>query len=125
MIPLDYGMEMRDMRADEIPPDSCKTGVIDGKQVAIFNLGGKLYATQAECTHRGGPLCEGAIWGEIVTCPWHGSEFNIHTGEVVTGPADDPLVTYDVNLEDGKIVLALRTPVPEVSEPEAHAGLEP
>jgi nitrite reductase/ring-hydroxylating ferredoxin subunit len=107
MARLDYGMEMRDMSAEEIAPGSCKSGVIDGKQVTIFNLEGKLYATQAECTHRGGPLCEGAIWGEIVTCPWHGSEFNIRTGEVITGPADEPLETYDVSVEGGKIVLGV------------------
>ncbi len=99
------GLETRDMKADEIAPDSCKTGVVNGKQVAIFNIEGTLYATQAECTHRGGPLCEGSIWGGVVTCPWHGSEFNIKTGEVIEGPADKPLQTYEVSVEDGKIVL--------------------
>jgi nitrite reductase/ring-hydroxylating ferredoxin subunit len=82
--------------------------MVNGKQVTIFDLDGKLYATQAECTHRGGPLCEGAIWGDIVTCPWHGSEFNIRTGEVVTGPAEDPLATYNVTVEDGKLVLEVK-----------------
>lgn len=106
-------MEMRDMRADEIDPGSCKSGMISGKQVTIFNIDGKLYATQADCTHRGGPLCEGALWGDIVTCPWHGSEFNIRTGEVLTGPADTPLLTYDVSVEHGQIVLTTRDPEPE------------
>ena len=96
----------RDMMANEIPEGGCKVGMVGDRQVAIFNVEGKLYATQAECTHRGGPLCEGALWGTIVTCPWHGSEFDIRNGMVVTPPADEPLKTYAVKVEDGKIVLS-------------------
>jgi 3-phenylpropionate/trans-cinnamate dioxygenase ferredoxin component len=98
--------ETHDLRADEIAPGTCKLGYLEGKQVAIFNLDGKLYATQAECTHRGGPLCEGAIWGDIVTCPWHGSKFNIRTGKVVTGLAFVPLQIYEVSVEGGVIVIS-------------------
>jgi len=98
-------VETRDLLADEIAEGSCKVGIVDGQQVAVYRIDGKFYATQAECTHRGGPLCEGAIWAGIVTCPWHGSEFKIETGEVVTGPADDPLKTYNVGVVDGKIIL--------------------
>lgn len=99
------GVELRDMRADEIAPGDCKVGVVNGRPVAIFNLDGNLYAIQADCTHRGGPLCEGGRWGEIVTCPWHGSEFNIRTGEVLTGPAEEPIQTYKVSVEAGRIIL--------------------
>jgi nitrite reductase/ring-hydroxylating ferredoxin subunit len=95
----------RDLLADDIPPGTCKLGTVGDTQVAIFNVDGQFYATQAECTHRGGPLCEGAMWGDIVTCPWHGSEFNVRTGNVVTPPAEEPLKTYSVQVEDGKIVL--------------------
>ena len=96
----------RDLLASEIPPGTCKLGLVGDKQVAIFNVDGQFYATQAECTHRGGPLCEGALWGTIVTCPWHGSEFDVRNGEVVTPPAEDPLKTYAVQVEDGKIILS-------------------
>jgi nitrite reductase/ring-hydroxylating ferredoxin subunit len=96
----------RDLMASEIAPGTCKLGAVGKMQVAIFNVDGQFYATQAECTHRGGPLCEGALWGEIVTCPWHGSEFNARTGEVVGPPAEVPLKTYKVRVEDGKIVLS-------------------
>ena|SRR5688572_14776279 len=98
--------ETHDLRADEIAPGTCKLGYLEGKQVAIFNLDGKLYATQAECTHRGGPLCEGAIRGDTVTCPWHGSEFNIRTGKVVKGLAFVPLQTYAVSVEGEVIVIS-------------------
>lgn len=95
----------RDLMASEIEPGTCKTGVLGDKQVTIYNIGGEFYATQSECTHRGGPLCEGALWGNIVTCPWHGSEFDIRTGEVITPPAQEPLQTYKVRVEDGKIIV--------------------
>jgi nitrite reductase/ring-hydroxylating ferredoxin subunit len=86
-----------------VPDGSCIKAILKGQEVAIFNVGGELYATQATCTHRGGPLCEGSLVGDIVTCPWHGSQFNVRTGEVVHGPADEPLETFRVEVKDGKI----------------------
>jgi 3-phenylpropionate/trans-cinnamate dioxygenase ferredoxin component len=86
--------KQRRLRAEDVPEGGCVSGMIGGKQVAIFKVEGKLYATQANCTHRGGPLCEGSLWGEVVTCPWHGSQFDVRTGEVVSGPATEPLETF-------------------------------
>jgi nitrite reductase/ring-hydroxylating ferredoxin subunit len=98
--------DVRDLMASEIAPGTCYVGIIGDRQVAIYNIDGQFYATQADCTHRGGPLCEGALWGDIVTCPWHGSEFNVRTGAVVTPPAEEPLKTYSVSVVDGRIVLS-------------------
>lgn len=56
-------------------------------------------ATQAKCTHKKGPLSEGNLDGSIVTCPWHGSQFNVCTGAVLQGPAADPLKPYRVIVE--------------------------
>jgi nitrite reductase/ring-hydroxylating ferredoxin subunit len=95
----------RGLRLGDIPPGTCKLGRVTGKEVAIFNVDGKLYATQNDCTHAGGPLCEGSLWGETVTCPWHGSEFDVRTGEVIAGPARSPLQTYRVDVQDEVIVL--------------------
>jgi nitrite reductase/ring-hydroxylating ferredoxin subunit len=66
---------------------------------AVFNVGGSFCATQAKCTHRGGPLNEGALEGSTVTCPWHGSQFNVCTGAVLRGPAKDPVKTFAVTVE--------------------------
>ncbi len=93
------------MMAADIPPGTCKTGRVNGKDVAVFNVDGEFYAVQANCTHAGGPLCEGSIWGDIVTCPWHTSEFNVRTGEVVSPPAEHPLATYSVTVENGMITI--------------------
>ncbi len=105
------------MLAADIAPGTCKIGNVGGINVAVFNVDGNFYAVQANCTHANGPLCEGSIWGEIVTCPWHTSEFNVRTGEVVSSPAERPLGTYGVTVEDGMITVSVESvPVPASRE---------
>lgn len=84
-----------EFRMDEVPPGSA---LLVGT-VAVFNVAGRLCATQAKCTHSGGPLNEGTLDGSTVTCPWHGSQFNVCAGAVMRGPAREPLKTYPVTLE--------------------------
>jgi nitrite reductase/ring-hydroxylating ferredoxin subunit len=67
--------------------------------VAVFNIGGSFYATQDECTHQQGPLSEGELDGSTVTCPYHGSQFNVCTGAVLRGPAVEPLAAYRVVIQ--------------------------
>ena len=69
--------------------------------IAVFNVGGNFCATQAKCPHRGGLLSQGKLEGSTVTCPLHGSQFNVCSGEVLRGPAIDPLMTYRVVVEGG------------------------
>lgn len=66
---------------------------------AVFNVSGSLCATQAKCPHQGGPLNEGHVTGSTVTCPWHGSQFDVCSGAVLRGPAVTPLQTYNVVVE--------------------------
>lgn len=58
----------------------------EGKSIAIFRSDGIYYATENNCTHRGGPLCEGLLEGTNVICPWHGWEFDVATGDCLTNP---------------------------------------
>ena len=67
--------------------------------VAVFNVSGHLRATQAKCPHQQGPLTEGHVTGSAVTCPWHGSQFDVCSGAVLRGPAVTPLQTYTVVVE--------------------------
>ena len=92
------GLKSNEFRASEVPPGSAL--LVGG--AAVFNVGGSLCATQAECTHRQGPLNKGKLDGSTVTCPLHGSQFNVCTGEVQRGPAKDPVKTYKV-IVDGDI----------------------
>jgi uncharacterized protein YbjT (DUF2867 family)/nitrite reductase/ring-hydroxylating ferredoxin subunit len=91
-------LKENEFRASEVPPGSA---LLVG-EAAVFNVAGSFCATQAKCTHRQGPLSEGKLDGSTVTCPIHGSQFNVCTGELLRGPAKDPLKTYRV-IVDGDI----------------------
>ncbi len=84
--------------ASEIADQSAKCVNVEGKRIAIFNLGGEFYAIADTCTHRGGPLSEGTVEGEEVECPWHGAHFNIKSGEVMGPPAPAGVTNYTVRL---------------------------
>lgn len=57
------------------------------------------------CTHRGGPLADGALVGCAVQCPWHGSQFDIHSGRVIAGPATHKIHTFDIEVRDGEVYI--------------------
>jgi nitrite reductase/ring-hydroxylating ferredoxin subunit len=94
--------------ADEVPEDSAVVVEVDGKEVAIVRTGGDFYALQNDCTHAGNPIGEGDIVSEgIIECPGHAATFKVATGDVVSGPADEPLETYEVQVVDGMVKVAL------------------
>ena len=68
-------------KKSEIPDDTGKLVEVKGKEIALFKSDGKICAIYAHCPHQGGPLDEGGITEGMVTCPWHGWEFNVATGE--------------------------------------------
>jgi nitrite reductase/ring-hydroxylating ferredoxin subunit len=89
------------------PPEPGKAirVTVDATAVAVFNVGGLLFGVDARCTHVGGPLDQGAVSGTTVTCPWHGSQFDLRSGAVVRGPATRPVKSYRVRAEaDGLAV---------------------
>ena len=69
---------------------------VKGKELALFKIGNKIYCIDNECTHAGGPLCEGELEGKIVTCPWHGAKFDVTNGNVISGPAKKNVKSYKV-----------------------------
>ncbi len=70
----------------DFEPGRGKMVDVSGRHVAIFRLGGDLYALDNLCLHRGGPLCDGEINDGVVTCPWHGWSYHIRTGMMVQDP---------------------------------------
>jgi len=88
---------------DEIAAGSIKQIEVNGKSLALFNLDGNYYAIGNECTHRGGPLAEGYVVGESVTCPWHGAQFNVKTGAVEGSPAAQPVAKYNVRVQGNDV----------------------
>jgi len=89
----------------QVPPGTGKAVHAGAKQVALFNVGGTFYAIDSLCTHRHGPLAEGTLEGTIVTCPWHGSKFDVTSGQVVKGPASQAVSTYPVRVEGTDVLL--------------------
>ena len=64
----------------EIPEGCGKEFTLGERVIAIFNVGGRFYALDGICRHAGGPLGQGQLSGSIVTCPWHGWQFDVCTG---------------------------------------------
>lgn len=72
---------------------------VGGLKVAVANVGGTFYAFGDTCTHRQCPLSKGELEGTTVTCPCHGSQFDVTTGAVLRGPAEEPVGSYPVTME--------------------------
>lgn len=91
-------------KASEVAPGAMKVVTLDGEEVAIANVDGRFFAFANTCPHAGGPLADGELEGDVVTCPWHFTPFNVRTGEAQEGGVtDDPLAIYEVRLEGDEI----------------------
>lgn len=102
---------------DEIPPGGRKIVTLAGRSIGVFNVNGEFFALRNRCPHQGAPLCEGKTWGliearvpgqleytrpgEILTCAWHGWEFDLRTGQSWCDPARLHVRSYEVTVEAG------------------------
>jgi len=89
----------------DFPSGSLKTVEVAGKQVLVANLAGELFAIDNTCTHRGGPLNEGTLEGKVVTCPWHGGQFDVTSGKVVGPPPRIDELTYSVKVQGNDVLI--------------------
>ena len=71
----------------DLDPGQCRVVEVEGKTLAVFNVDGSFYALDNTCLDRGGPLGEGDLDGKIVTCPWHGWQYDVSTGANANYPA--------------------------------------
>jgi len=127
---------------EEIPPGERKIVTVAGQSIGVFNVDGEYFALRNRCPHQGGALCEGKLWGvlnaevpgdfrysatrEILTCPWHGWEFHVRTGQSWCDPQrlrvksyDVRVETYPVAIEEAKVVIEVPTPTSVVQRPPA------
>jgi nitrite reductase (NADH) small subunit/3-phenylpropionate/trans-cinnamate dioxygenase ferredoxin subunit len=88
---------------NELAPGQAKKVEVNGKTIALFNLGGSYHAIDDTCTHRGGPLSEGQVQGDVVTCPWHGAKFKVTSGEVLGPPARAGVSSYPTRITGSDI----------------------
>jgi nitrite reductase/ring-hydroxylating ferredoxin subunit len=101
------GNFVRVASTDEVAPGGAKLVEAGGKKIALFNLDSMFYAIDDTCTHRGGPLSEGEIEGERVTCPWHGAVYNVKTGAVLEPPAPTGVARYNVRVNGQDVEVEL------------------
>ncbi|MEN3036261.1 MAG: non-heme iron oxygenase ferredoxin subunit [Candidatus Methanosuratincola petrocarbonis] len=98
----------------EVPPNSMRPFTVSGREILVANLNGNLYAMDNRCSHRKGDLSKGALSGTTVTCPVHGSKFDLTSGKAISGPKLGPiklktsdLNSYKVKVEEGSIMVEL------------------
>lgn len=75
----------------------------DVEPLVVLRQGNEVYAASATCTHVGGPMDEGERDGTCVTCPWHGSQFDLRDGKVIHGPATAPLYAYETRISGDSV----------------------
>ncbi|MBV9756795.1 MAG: Rieske (2Fe-2S) protein [Alphaproteobacteria bacterium] len=101
----------------DIPPGGRKLVQVNGRDIAIFNIGGEFFGLLNRCPHQGGRLVEGRLIGlvqspqpgeyrysrpgEVLRCPWHGWEFDVRTGQSFCDPARIRAMRYQVEVEPG------------------------
>ena len=92
----------------ELTEGAAKRVEANGKPVLLVKRENQVFALAETCSHAGGPLSEGKIEGDTVTCPWHGSQFCLRDGRVLKGPATIPQPALEVQTRDGQVLVRAR-----------------
>jgi nitrite reductase/ring-hydroxylating ferredoxin subunit/uncharacterized membrane protein len=95
----------------DFPEGQMRKVEVGGLDVLVVRLDGTLNAIVNTCTHAGGPLDEGTLEGDTVTCPWHGSKFSVRDGSVRGAPATFPESRLEVREQDGRVEVKLADPL--------------
>ncbi len=95
---------------------------VGNDRIAVGKCSEGMFAFSDHCTHRGGPLSDGALVGCTVQCPWHGSQFDIRTGRVVAGPADNQIKIFPVEIRAGEVYVKKDDHRPESSDNTTKAA---
>ena len=93
-------------QADELADGKSKAVTAGGNDIALFRSGEEYFAVANECTHYGAPLCGGYVRNGSVSCPWHGWQFDLQTGECISVPGCD-IDAFEVKIEDGEVKIAV------------------
>jgi nitrite reductase/ring-hydroxylating ferredoxin subunit len=94
----------------EVSPGEMKQFDLKEEEVLVVNLNGQLYCLEGRCSHAGAPLYEGALEGDVLTCPWHYSKFKVKDGSVLQGPAKAPLRLYRTEIRVGQLFVEMKDP---------------
>jgi nitrite reductase/ring-hydroxylating ferredoxin subunit len=99
----------------DLAPGSVKSFEVGGEMVAVYNIDGTFYATEARCTHATADLADGILEGEVIECSLHFGAFNVKTGKAVQAPCFIDLKTFRTAVKDGQVFVDLSTPATEAS----------
>ena len=86
------------LKLADISEGSLRSVEVDGEDVVVANVGGQCFAVNGICPHEGAPLIDGKLENGKLVCPWHFTEFDVQSGEAVSGVSDEPLATYTVTI---------------------------
>ena len=121
--------KFRERRLESWDRPACNQSELGEGQMMLVHVGNErvvvgrcpqgMIAFSDHCTHKGGPLSDGALVGCTVQCPWHGSQFDVHTGRVVAGPAQSKIDVYETQIRAGEVYIVPSHPEVEKQEPEA------
>jgi nitrite reductase/ring-hydroxylating ferredoxin subunit len=100
--PRKQGQKIVVGRVEDVPAGRGATvELLDGTELALYNVNGAFFAIENFCPHKGAPLADGRLCGHTVECDWHGWRFDVRTGQCLTNTGD--VETYEVIIEDGLI----------------------
>jgi naphthalene 1,2-dioxygenase system ferredoxin subunit len=90
---------------DELPDDDVTGLQVGGRDIAIYKVGGEVFATDNTCTHGHARLCDGFLDGHEIECPLHQGKFNVRDGQPTCAPVTEALRCYPVRIVDGRVLL--------------------
>jgi nitrite reductase/ring-hydroxylating ferredoxin subunit/uncharacterized membrane protein len=98
------------LAVDDLPGKGAVAVAAGRSRLLVARHGAHLRALENRCSHRGAPLSDGEVEGDCVTCPWHGSQFDLRTGDVVAGPATVGQPVYETRVRAGQVEVQRQEP---------------
>lgn len=92
---------------DGVPTDDVIGVNVEGRDIALYNVEGEIYATDNICTHGQARLCEGFLEGHEIECPLHQGRFDVRNGAPMCAPVTEAIRSYPVKIEAGRVFLSL------------------
>lgn len=92
---------------DEVPADDVVGMQVGGREIALYNVDGRIYATDNVCTHGHARLCEGFLEGHEIECPLHQGKFDVRNGKPTCAPVTEAIRSYPVRIDAGRVFLSL------------------
>lgn len=94
-------------KISDVPAGTARSFIVENEVVAVFNINNNYYALKDQCSHMDLPISDGIVQDGIVTCVYHGAEFDLETGEALCAPAYEPVESFQVKVVDNEIFVSV------------------